>query len=336
MSVQRSREQFGDDIPNFLQLDLVQKNDLKFQIVVFGPWSRLGGSTNRRGARDNDQRDRTATTAEAEPKDGEEGELEAEPEDGEEWELEAEVLNLVPKTVANIRPWDELRDQIKGELKKKSKLLPLSKVNQLLIRRNFATLRLKGLGKMDASTEIARQWHEGEGLPVERRGGRRKSRSLLLDETVKTAARGWLMSQKVGTVTPQKFRHALNDEILPSLNITLSKDLCERTSRRWLVKLGFRRTVLRKGVYKDGHERDDVKKYRDTEFLPKMAKFEARMTQYKLVDGVLVPVKPVLEPGEKEVIAMFQDECCFHANDYKSSAWLAEDQTILQKKAVAV
>ncbi|KAJ6543125.1 hypothetical protein B0H19DRAFT_1077137 [Mycena capillaripes] len=57
------------------------------------------------------------------------------PEGGEEWELEAEVINLIPKTVAQIRPWEELRDQIKVELKKKSKVLPLSKINQLMIIR---------------------------------------------------------------------------------------------------------------------------------------------------------------------------------------------------------
>lgn len=255
----------------------------------------------------------------------------------EEWEAESEILNLMPGVVSEIRTWTDLREQIKVDLKKKS--LPLSKVNQLLILRNFATLRLKGDGKIDASREIARQWHEGEGvhfarkvrtlarhyqlyeqLPIERRGSA-GGRSLLLDETVKSTARGWLMTQKAGTVTPRRFQRALNDDILPSLNITLAKDLCERTARRWLIKLGFRRTVLRKGVYKDGHDRDDVKKYRDTEFLPRMAKFEARMTQYRLEGGGLVPVKPILKPGEREVIALFQDECCFHANDYKTSAW---------------
>ncbi|KAJ7595375.1 hypothetical protein C8J56DRAFT_1115182 [Mycena floridula] len=222
----------------------------------------------------------------------------------EEWELEAEVLNLIPATVSDIKPWDELRKQIKADLKKQLKSLPLSKVNQLMILRNFATLHLKGYGRMAASVEIARQWHEArhyqlyEQLPIVRHGRERKTRSLLLDETMKTAACGWLMSQKVGSITPQKFRHALNEEILPSLNITLAKDLCERTARRWLVKLGFRRTVLRKGIYKDGHDRKDVQKYRNTVFLPKMSKFEARMTHYNLVDGVLVPVKPVLGPGE--------------------------------------
>ena len=158
---------------------------------------------------------------------------------------------------------------------------------------------------------------------MERRGGARKARTLLLDETMKAMARDWLSSQKTGEVTPRRFQHALNSQILPSLNITLKKPLCERTARRWLIKLGWRLTRIRKGVYLDGHERDDVVAYRNKEFLPQMKEFEERMTRY-LVDkmtGELVPIEPTLNPGQKKVIALFQDESSFHANEYKSSAW---------------
>ena len=51
--------------------------------------------------------------------------------------------------------------------------------------------------------------------------------SLLLDERVKTAAQSWLTSQKAGKVTPHKFQHALNQEILPALSISLKWPLCE-------------------------------------------------------------------------------------------------------------
>ncbi|KAF9514902.1 hypothetical protein BS47DRAFT_1372169 [Hydnum rufescens UP504] len=38
-------------------------------------------------------------------------------------------------------------------------------------------------------------------------------------------------------------------------------------------------------------------------------------------------------PGEKQIIAQFHDESCFHANKFKSSAWLKWDQSVLQKKS---
>jgi hypothetical protein len=40
----------------------------------------------------------------------------------------------------------------------------LTQINQLLILRNFTTLRIKGHGRMDASKQIARQWHDGLGV----------------------------------------------------------------------------------------------------------------------------------------------------------------------------
>jgi hypothetical protein len=78
-----------------------------------------------------------------------------------------------------------------------------------------------------------------------------------------------------------------------------------------------------------------------------MAQFEARMIHYEGPE--LKRVEPTLVPSQKRVIALFHDECCFHVNDYKKSAWygfksaprtwllnhlnrLREDETILQKK----
>lgn len=53
---------------------------------------------------------------------------------------------------------------IKDDLKKNFKSLSLSAVNQLLILSGSATLQLKGASRIGASMEIARQWHEGNGL----------------------------------------------------------------------------------------------------------------------------------------------------------------------------
>jgi hypothetical protein len=198
--------------------------------------------------------------------------------------------------------------------------------------------------------EIARQWHSGKGfhfsrrvrilvrhfeifrtLPAETRGGPRDSRSLLSEENVRKASLTWLEAQVSGGVTPKDFLHAINTTILPTLGIHTNRPLCERTARRWLIKLGWRRTTIRKGVYMDGHERPDVKTYRDKVFLPLMASYEKLMTRYEGKE--LTPVHPELAEGQQEIIALFHDESCFHANDFKSHAWLREGETILQKKS---
>jgi len=148
-----------------------------------------------------------------------------------------------------IRGWDELQDQVKDDLAKGAKTLPLSRVSQLMLIQSFATLRLKGLGRVEASLEIARQWHEGEGvhfawkvralsrhyqvfeqLPAEKCGGQANALSPLKDEQLQLAAHQWLMSQEVGHVTPQQFCHALNETIIPTLGIALARPLCKQTA----------------------------------------------------------------------------------------------------------
>ncbi|KAF8885624.1 hypothetical protein BD779DRAFT_1673582 [Infundibulicybe gibba] len=143
-------------------------------------------------------------------------------EDEEPWE---EEIHETLAARVEVRNWNELRDQIKKDLGKKHCSLPLSQINQLMILRNFATLRLKGFGRMAASQEIARQWHEKldgtsdhfacriralarhyqvfEQLPPEHRGGIKNAKSLLKDEAVKAAALSWLTEQKVHQENPK-------------------------------------------------------------------------------------------------------------------------------------
>ena len=76
----------------------------------------------------------------------------------EDWEVELDKC-LAPNPT-EIQDWSTLREQIKKDLARKYKSLPLSQVNQLMILRNFATLCLRGLGRIEASKEIARQFHQ--------------------------------------------------------------------------------------------------------------------------------------------------------------------------------
>jgi hypothetical protein len=158
-------------------------------------------------------------------------------------------------------------------------------------------------------------------LPQEHRGGSRHARSLLNEENVKVAARTWLTAQKTGSVTPRCFCDGLNQEILPSLGILLSNPLCECTACRWLVRLGWMQKTLHKGVYMDGHERPDVIKYREDVFLPRLLEYEQRMVKFELEGDVLHRVEPHLQPGERLLIPLWQDETCFHANEWKKNAW---------------
>lgn len=59
----------------------------------------------------------------------------------------------------------------------------------------------------------------------------------------------------------------VNETIIPSLGLDLGKEkITENTARHWLVKLGYEMKECCKGVYVDGHKREDVVAYRK-EFL---------------------------------------------------------------------
>ena len=254
----------------------------------------------------------------------------------EDWEEELEEHTKGSKN--HVRDWEDLRADIKKQLKKESKTLPVSRLNQLMVISCFATLRLKGYSRTQSSIQVARQWHEGEGnwfarhvralarhyqifekLPIERRGGAGNTRSWLHDDLVKKSTLNWLTSQKTGEVTPRKLTHALNETLFPELNITPKSPIGERTARRWLIKLGWRRTVVRKGVYMDGHERDDVVDYRNNSFLPALKEFEKRMSKFEGLE--MKRIDPELEEDQRRIIALYHDECCFHANDDARSLW---------------
>jgi len=231
-------------------------------------------------------------------------------------ELEHELDESVQRSIAEIRDWGVLRTQIKQDLKKRSNTLKLLAINQLMILSNFATLQLKGALRITASEEIARQWHEGEGkhfarrvralarhyqifeqLSIKCRGRYKDAWSILGDENVKKRVLSYLQGLSIGKITPMKLQAALNTVILPDLGITTKKPLCVRTACRWLIKLGWRNTVVKKGVYMDGHERADVVDYHQKIFLPAME--EWWMARYEGLELKCIP--PTLAPGEREI-----------------------------------
>jgi hypothetical protein len=258
---------------------------------------------------------------------------------GEEWE---EELDEMLDGSGSPRSWKDLRQKCIQTLQKQHKTLSHAQINQFVILRNFATLRIRGYGRIEASEQISLQWRDGAGthfarqvralarhyqifetLPKERRGGARAGTttglSLLLHEGVEARTRSWLTAQPSGSVTPTQLAHALENEIFPDLQITPLKPLTPQTARRWLLRLGWRHTTVRKGVYKDGHNREDVVQYRQEIFLPKLATFEACMTKFEGPE--LTRKDPVLSEGQKRIIPIFHDECCFHAHDAIASAW---------------
>jgi hypothetical protein len=118
--------------------------------------------------------------------------------------------------------------------------------------------------------------------------------------------------------------------ILPDLRIISKNPVSTCTAQRWLIKLGWQYTPVRKGIFMDGHERADVVEYCQGVFLPLMATFEAQMVHF---DGTeLQRMKLILNPGEHEIIPNFHNESSFHANEEVRNLWLRKGEQPLRKK----
>ena len=119
-------------------------------------------------------------------------------------------------------------------------------------------------------------------------------------------------------------------------NITYEKDglrkrkcIKARTARRWLKKLGFNWRDVRKGVYVDGHEREDVVGYRQNEFLPQLAALRPSLVEW---DAKLKRVPKELPNGEKWKVFVTHDESTFYANDGRHQMWIEGEKQPLRPK----
>jgi len=104
----------------------------------------------------------------------------------------------------------------------------------------------------------------------------------------------------------------INEEVLPNLDDGLSVKLSECTVIWWMKIFGHNYREATKGVYMDGHERNDVIAYRG-QFLAKMAEHEKRMPTF--IDDCSDVIWPNLQNGEKPLIFVTHDESIFHAFD---------------------
>ena len=85
------------------------------------------------------------------------------------------------------------------------------------------------------------------------------------------------------------------------------------TAVRWLKRLGFQWREVRKGIFLDGHEKEDVVDYRTHTFIPEWSRLEKYMPTWD-EDGSLIPPR-VIELGKRLLIPCTHDECTFHSND---------------------
>ncbi|KAF7373764.1 hypothetical protein MSAN_00588000 [Mycena sanguinolenta] len=138
--------------------------------------------------------------------------------------------------------------------------------------------------------------------------------------------------------------------------LKLKNGISLRTAQRWMKRMEYRWTKEPKGMYSDGHEREDVVDYRQNQFLPRWAEL-SRYTRKFTEDGdeigspeaaaaSAVPKQKkkskkrtaeeidevwddeemertfVVAPDGRVVVIWRHDECIFYANDRRKIRWV--------------
>jgi len=111
--------------------------------------------------------------------------------------------------------------------------------------------------------------------------------------------------------------------------------ITSRTARRWLVKLGFTWGDVKKGIFFDGHEREDVVEYRKQflEFIHGLLPYMVEFNENGSIEPKEYPENcHVGGPGRRPVILITHDESIFSANDGRRQAWMKKNHVFLRPK----
>jgi len=119
----------------------------------------------------------------------------------------------------------------------------------------------------------------------------------------------------------------MNEVILPGLGFAPSPTIHLNTARNYLKKLGYTYAKVKKGIYIDGHEREDVVEYRKV-FLEEISKLERRMPVFS--DDLEEITWP--DDDTQPLILVTHDECIFSAYDGSRNLWIPDGEQPLRKK----
>ncbi|KAF9059511.1 hypothetical protein BDP27DRAFT_1143271, partial [Rhodocollybia butyracea] len=102
----------------------------------------------------------------------------------------------------------------------------------------------------------------------------------------------------------------------------LQRSISPATAKRWMHKLGYRFVKKHQGLYVDGHERDDVVKYRQLVYLPAWTAVEPQMRSWTKED-----IKEHFARTGRTVVVWFHDESIFYAHNWKKSQWVQDGES---------
>ena len=186
--------------------------------------------------------------------------------------------------------------------------------------------------------KLRKQFYENKGVLRERTQGKYERVTIYRDEELNEAAAKWVrenaFTKGKPNMTAQSFCQWANEELLPSSQLPphFPWRISLRTAVRWLHYLGFKPVSHRKGVYIDGHERDDVVKHR-ANYLRTMAGLQATHRPPPICSDEPPPtVRDEREEEKKDLVVIYHDESIYNSNEGQTWMWGEEERPALLPK----
>ncbi|CUA72043.1 Son of sevenless homolog 2 [Rhizoctonia solani] len=158
----------------------------------------------------------------------------------------------------------------------------------------------------------------------------RSSHSALEDEDISNEIKLHLRT-KGKYITAEDVVQFVNDSSTQA-RLGLLDSVSVRTAQRWLKRMGYQWRREKRGQYFDGHEREDVVKYRQEVFVPKWKELEPFMPSWDEI-GAQQPLS--IPNDQQEVTVWFHDATTAYAHERQDIRWVhADEDAILMKKGL--
>ena len=189
--------------------------------------------------------------------------------------------------------------------------------------------------------KTVRTWHNdfyGQGGTFSQsQQGRHNHRCVLDDEDCRKKASAWLHENayKKGpnVMTAATFATWVNTDLFPNSHLSpgFPRSITTRTAAKWLHNLGFSPRSYKKGLYFDGHEREDVIEYRKL-YLRKIEILQS--THLPPPYGLGGETEELIgsSTAEKRLVLLYHDESRFHSNEGQTWQWAEENRLTLRPK----
>ena len=121
----------------------------------------------------------------------------------------------------------------------------------------------------------------------------------------------------------------MNNSLLLEVNGNDNAHISVRSVRSWMNTLGCKFGLWKKGVFIDGHERQDVDEYRHAFLLRMMSRFKFM----RCWEGVNMEISVGQEcDSASEIVWVSHDESIFYSNDDGGKGWGSDDHPDIHKK----